>query len=190
MCISLSLSLLLHSHFTYTGQYVRLLRRHNNRGDVPTPFLLVGDMGLDMVNVDTTMEDGCYFNLPDMPVMNGSPNSMPIGDDDLSIELPSTPTPTVAALTALQYLPIPLLVLSAQKTVVLANEAMGRLLGIEWESTATQGLSVTDTLCGKGIAELGVDILQNGSPLMMPWEVCACVLMIRMVFADGNVGIP
>ncbi|PVH98193.1 putative histidine kinase group protein-like protein [Periconia macrospinosa] len=88
----------------------------------------------------------------------------------MSIAISSTPSPTMAALTALQYLPIPLLVLSAQKTVVLANEAMGRLLGIEFECTATSGITVSDALEGKGMAELGVDILQNGSPLLVSWE--------------------
>jgi PAS domain-containing protein len=112
--------------------------------------------------------DGAYFSLRDM---NLSPNSI-TSVDDVSIELSSTPSPTLAALTALQYLPIPLLVLSSQKTVVLANEAAGRLLGIEFESTAVQGLSVTDLLDGKSMTELGVDILQDGSPLMVAWEVC------------------
>ncbi|KAF2682689.1 putative histidine kinase group protein-like protein [Lentithecium fluviatile CBS 122367] len=106
-----------------------------------------------------------YFDLPDF-----DSSSSIHSNDDMSIELPTVPSPTVAALTALQYLPIPLLVLSSQKTVVLANEAMGRLLGIEFECTAPEGLSVTDTLHGKHMAELGVDILQNGSPIMVSWE--------------------
>ncbi|KAF1951884.1 hypothetical protein CC80DRAFT_423851 [Byssothecium circinans] len=119
---------------------------------------------------DTETTSGNYFNQPGIQNMNESPDSIQSDVDDLSIELPSTPTPTMVALTALQYLQIPLLVLSSQKTVVLANEAMGRLLGIEWEPAATEGISVTDTLRDKGMAELGIDILQNGSPLMVSWE--------------------
>jgi PAS domain-containing protein len=107
-----------------------------------------------------------YFDLPDR---NGSPSLTP-ENDSMSMELSSSPTATVEALTALQYLPIPILVLSSQKTVILANESMGRLLGIEFESTA-EGLSVTETLRGQSMAELGVDILQNGSPIMVSWEV-------------------
>ncbi|KAJ4296273.1 hypothetical protein N0V90_006318 [Kalmusia sp. IMI 367209] len=81
------------------------------------------------------------------------------------------PSGTMVALTALQYLPIPLLVLSSDTTVTLANEAMGRLLGIDFEATATEGMTVTEALLGKSMAELGVDILlQNGSPMLVSWE--------------------
>jgi hypothetical protein len=122
-----------------------------------------------IIMVGTESQNGGYF---DLPGPQDSPSSTLDNDEDsMSIELPSAPTPTAAALTALQYLPIPLLVLSSLKTVVLANEAMGRLLGIEFESTATEGLSITETLHGKSMAELGVDILQNGSPIMVSWEV-------------------
>jgi hypothetical protein len=77
----------------------------------------------------------------------------------------------MASLTALQYLPVPLLVLSSLKTVVLANEAMGRLLGIDFESTTLHDLSISEVLLEKSIGDLGVDILQNGSPILVSWEV-------------------
>ena len=77
----------------------------------------------------------------------------------------------VASLTALQYLPVPLLVLSAQKTVVIANEAMGRLLGIDFESTAYHDFSISEVLQDKSMGDLGIDILQNGSPILVSWEV-------------------
>lgn len=77
----------------------------------------------------------------------------------------------MASLTALHYLPMPLLVLDAHKSVVLGNEAMGRLLGIDFECTAFQGSSITEILQGKAMSELGVDLLQNGSPLLITWEV-------------------
>ncbi|KAF2850812.1 putative histidine kinase group protein-like protein [Plenodomus tracheiphilus IPT5] len=76
----------------------------------------------------------------------------------------------MASLAALQYLPVPLLVLSSAKTVVLANEAMGRLLDIEFESTAIHRLSITEVLQEKSMSELGIDILQNGSPVLVTWE--------------------
>lgn len=81
---------------------------------------------------------------------------------------------TAAALTALQYLPMPLVVLSGQKTVILANDAFARLLGIELPVLADDGetlLSITDLVSGKGISELGVDLLQHGSPTWVSWEV-------------------
>jgi hypothetical protein len=144
-------------HWTdFDRSYVVLIQWHSI-------CINLGDAVITMAGTDT--QTG-YFDLN----RTGSP-SFPISDDSMSIQLPSAPTATVEALTALQYLPIPLLVLSSQKTVVLANEAMGRLLGIEFESTAIEGLSVTDTLRGQSMAELGVDILQNGSPIMVSWEV-------------------
>ncbi|PSN63467.1 hypothetical protein BS50DRAFT_679732 [Corynespora cassiicola Philippines] len=108
-----------------------------------------------------------YFNLRDRSAH--SPAGSIRSSDSLSIHLPQ-PSATLTALTALQYLPIPLLVLSSEKTVVLANEAMGRLLGIDFESTAIDGVSVTENLHGKSMGELGIDILQNGSPILVPWE--------------------
>lgn len=80
------------------------------------------------------------------------------------------PTVEMASLTALQYLPVPLLVLSSQKTVVLANEAMGRLLGIDFECTAFHGSSITEVLQDQPMSDLGIDILQNGSPLLITWD--------------------
>lgn len=120
-----------------------------------------------MADADGT-EDG-YFAVGDRSrSRNQSPGS--IHSDSLSMHLIS-PSHTMASLTALQYLPIPLLVLSSQKTVVLANEAMGRLLGIDFESTAFYGLSITGSLQDRPVGDLGIDILQNGSPLLITWEV-------------------
>jgi hypothetical protein len=82
-----------------------------------------------------------------------------------------SPTTTLASLTALQYLPVPLLVLSSFKTVVVANEAMGRLLGIDFESTAFHDLSISEALQDRSMGDLGIDILQNGSPILVSWEV-------------------
>jgi PAS domain-containing protein len=109
--------------------------------------------------------DGGYFAIGER-VGSVSPSS--IRSDSMSINL-AAPSPTTTSLTALQYLPIPVLVLSSQKTVVLANEAMGRLLGIDFESI--QDLSISEVLQDRTMSELGVDILQNGSPILITWEV-------------------
>ncbi|KAK7729575.1 hypothetical protein SLS57_002063 [Botryosphaeria dothidea] len=110
-----------------------------------------------------------YFDLIDKdPPSPGSVHS------ELSIIMPPTPTTTAMALAALQYLPVPILVLSSMKTVVLANEAMGRLLdldrsgGDEKDRDAVQ--TVTDTLHGQTVSELGIDMLQDGSPIWISWE--------------------
>jgi hypothetical protein len=117
---------------------------------------------------DTDIEAG-YFDLAERP-RSKSPSLSIRSSDSLSMQLPS-PTTTMASLTALQYLPVPVLVLSSLKTVVLANEAMGRLLGIDFESTALHDSSISEVLQEKSIGDLGIDILQNGSPILISWEV-------------------
>jgi len=106
--------------------------------------------------------EGGYFILDS----DRSPGSVHSGS---SLPMPSAAT--MASLTALQYLPIPLLVLSSLKTIVLANEAMGRLLGIDFESTAAKGLSISESLRGQNMGALGIDIIQDGSPILVTWEV-------------------
>lgn len=112
-----------------------------------------------------------YFGLHGGLQSGPHPHSPGSVETAMSIELPSHPSPTVVALATLQYLPIPLLVLTADATVTLANEAMGRLLGIDWSATAAEGLTVAEALMDKSIAELGIDILQNGSPILVSWQV-------------------
>lgn len=92
---------------------------------------------------------------------------------------------TDMAFTALQYLPLPVLVLSGNKTVVLANEAMGRLLGIDtnqavedstplaspaYTITSQDTGSATDILYGMTLGTLGVELLQNGNIVWVSWE--------------------
>lgn len=119
--------------------------------------------------MDNEAPDGEYFSL-----LRGShahtPNSLRSAGA-MSIGLPSNPSQSMVVLATLQYLPVPILVLSSYAEVTLANEAMGRLLGIDWSATAVEGLSVTDVLMGKNISELGIEILQNGSPVLVSWEV-------------------
>jgi hypothetical protein len=111
-----------------------------------------------MIESNGTDVEGGYFDLAECP-RSKSPSSIH-SSDSLSIRLPS-PTTTLASLTALQYLPVPLLVLSSLKTVVLANEAMGRLLGIDFESTTLHDSSISEVLLEKSMGELGIDILQK-----------------------------
>lgn len=114
---------------------------------------------------------------------SASPSS--IRSDSMSMHL-TEPSATMASFTALQYLPVPVLVLSAQKTVVLANEAMGRLFGIDFESI--HDLSISEALQDKTMGDLGVDILQNGSPILITWEVrhssCIRTWIIHLTFIE------
>ncbi|KAF2234517.1 hypothetical protein EV356DRAFT_446482 [Viridothelium virens] len=104
-----------------------------------------------------------------------SPTSL--RSNPLSIRIPPSPSLDSLGFTSLQYLPMPLVILSSMKTVVLANEAMGRLLGIdllamseETESRSEGALSVTDVLHGLTLGQLGIDMLQNGSPIWVAWD--------------------
>ncbi|KAF2459882.1 hypothetical protein BDY21DRAFT_281127, partial [Lineolata rhizophorae] len=78
--------------------------------------------------------------------------------------------------TAMQYLPVPILILSSQKTIVLANEAMGRLLGMGLAASAvaideaTNALAIADRLRGQTMNDVGIEILQEGSPMWISWD--------------------
>ncbi|KAI1876146.1 hypothetical protein JX265_000604 [Neoarthrinium moseri] len=80
-------------------------------------------------------------------------------------------SPGQLAFSAMQFLPVPVLVLNSLKTVVLANEAMGRLLGLPVDAPAHQnGLTVLDQLRGQTLSQVGVDMLQDGRPVWVSWD--------------------
>jgi len=90
---------------------------------------------------------------------------------------PPPPSGASLAFTALQFLPTPLLVLSQDKTVVLANEAMGRLLGVEPTGQPPNRVggtspepSITEILYGKRLGDLHFAVLQRKWPLWVSWE--------------------
>lgn len=97
----------------------------------------------------------------------------------LFVDIPKLASPADTALAALQYLPTPLLILSSEKCIVLANEAMGRLLGLTQSGALrkvhgdgeVQELSVTEVLWGQTLSQIGVDMLQDGEPVWVNWEV-------------------
>jgi hypothetical protein len=122
------------------------------------------------------VEEG-YFALGERPRSSSRSSSLRSSD---SLTMHLTPTTTMASLAAMQYLPVPVLVLSSMKTIMVANEAMGRLLDIDFESTAFHDLSISEVLQDKSMGELGIDILQNGSPILISWEVRNyCTVTIR-----------
>jgi len=76
-------------------------------------------------------------------------------------------------MAALQYLPYPIMVLNNMKTLVMANDAMGRLLGIEDQDgdvASDDGMSVSDKLKGQTLNQLGIDMLQDGRPVWVTWD--------------------
>lgn len=82
-------------------------------------------------------------------------------------------TPGQLAFSAMQFLPVPVLVLNSLKTVVLANEAMGRLLGLLPDSNEGNGEeapSILDQLHGQSLSQVGIDMIQNGKPVWVAWD--------------------
>ena len=108
---------------------------------------------------------------------------------DLHIDMSQSMAAKIA-LAALQYLPTPLIVLTSLKTILLANEAMGRLLGLEKEDEQGMGAlfsnndTVTDMLKGQTLSQIGVDMLQDGVPVWVSWEK----FLDNLSIADENGG--
>ena len=92
--------------------------------------------------------------------------------ESFHIDIPQMPVASEIALAALQYLPTPLLVLSSLKTIVLANEAMGRLLGL-WDAqteSESSNETTTELLKGQTLSQIGVDMVSDGVPVWVSWE--------------------
>lgn len=95
----------------------------------------------------------------------------------LQLRMPGYTSPADLAFAAMQYLPTPLLILNNLKTVVMANEAMGKLMEIDGldvedidDTMSDCGNSSTDKLRGKTLSQVGVDLLQDGRPVWVAWE--------------------
>jgi hypothetical protein len=90
----------------------------------------------------------------------------------LHIHIPGYPSPADLAMSTMQYLPYPLMVLNSLKTLVMANEAMGRLLGIEEDGdiTSDNGTTALDRIKGQTLSQMGIDMFQDGRPVWVSWE--------------------
>ncbi|EFZ03544.2 autoinducer 2 sensor kinase/phosphatase luxQ [Metarhizium robertsii ARSEF 23] len=88
----------------------------------------------------------------------------------LRLPIPSI-TPGQLAFSAMQYLPVPVIVLNNLKTVVLANEAMGRMMGLTSETTSQDDATAAlEHLRGQTLSQIGIDMLQDGRPVWITWE--------------------
>lgn len=82
-----------------------------------------------------------------------------------------TITPSQLAFSTMQYLPVPVIVINNLKTVVLANEAMGRMMGLISETTSQDDATVSiECLRGQTLSQVGIDMLQDGRPVWITWE--------------------
>jgi PAS domain-containing protein len=74
-------------------------------------------------------------------------------------------------MAAIQNVPYPSMVLNDRKTLVMANEAMGRLLDIEnQENINEEEALIVEGLWGKTLCQMGIDLLQNGKPVWVIWD--------------------
>ena len=124
---------------------------------------------------DTSINDS-YFRVGQTNTYSGSPRATP----PYHVDIPSNPLPVEFAFIALQYLPTPVLVLSDHKKVLLANDAFGLLLGLnkfeageEDSDTDERDIAVADLLEGQSLSQIGIDMIQDGQPIWVNWEVRA-----------------
>lgn len=109
-------------------------------------------------------------------------------DPSLVLDIPTMPRASEVALTALKYLPTPLLILSSQKMVLMANEAMGRLLGLdsmdedgsESDHEGDDRAQSLDLLRGQTLSQIGIDVFEDGQAIWVSWEVrpAACTTLL------------
>lgn len=101
-------------------------------------------------------------------------SAKPLSESPMRLQMPIPfVTPGQLAFSAMQFLPMPVLVLNSLKTVVLANEAMGRLLGLIPDTNEGIGEDTSrllDQLNGQSLSQIGIDMIQNGRPVWVAWD--------------------
>ena len=100
------------------------------------------------------------------PSGNGQHNGEPPPTDDGDIDDTPISEAGKVALAVLSTLPTPILVLSSSKTVLIANAATRKLLGVEQDEDSTS----TDPLRAKTLSQLGIDMMSDGVPIWVSWE--------------------
>ena len=101
----------------------------------------------------------------------------------MSIKMPPARATAETAFLALEYLPMPVLVLSDSKQIILANEAMGRLLGIdaiEEEEGDSEDYAGDDEGCLPEVKRTTSDV----SPAGFPQGRRGCVRIYMVVVRD------
>ena len=99
------------------------------------------------------------------------------GSGDFSLlnhQIHGMPSPSELAMSAVQYLPYPIIILNSAKTLVMANDAVGRLFGADEAADHTNsdgGASLTDILQGQTLSQIGIDMLQDGAPVWVNWDL-------------------
>ncbi|KAL7620854.1 hypothetical protein AAE478_009852 [Parahypoxylon ruwenzoriense] len=109
--------------------------------------------------------------LRDEPTMTPFKGGRSASSSPLRLTMPFV-SPGQLAFSSMQFLPVPVLVLSNLKTVVLANEAMGKMLGLVGDSPQpTENLSaICEGLRGQTLSQVGIDMIQDGRPVWVSWD--------------------
>jgi len=74
----------------------------------------------------------------------------------MALNMAFAPTGVDIALTTMQYLPIPVLVLNSLKTVVLANGSFGRLVAESKNAEQSDSQTVSESLIGQTLSQIGM----------------------------------
>ncbi|KAI0137712.1 hypothetical protein F4776DRAFT_623089 [Hypoxylon sp. NC0597] len=119
--------------------------------------------------------------LRDTPIMSPIKEKRSASTSPLRLTMPFI-SPGQLAFSAMQFLPVPLLVLNNLKTVVLANEAMGKMLGMVGESPspADDPSVISESLRGQTLSQIGIDMVQDGRPIWVSWETFLDELVLEM----------
>ncbi|KAI1655311.1 hypothetical protein F4813DRAFT_391733 [Daldinia decipiens] len=131
--------------------------------------------------------DGDPLSVSTDHVLRDTPNISPIKEkrsasaSPLRLTMPFI-TPGQLAFSAMQFLPVPLLVLNNLKTVVLANEAMGKMLGMVGDSPPPMDdpAVISESLRGQTLSQIGIDMVQDGRPVWVSWEYFLDELIFEM----------
>ncbi|CAJ2500689.1 Uu.00g035420.m01.CDS01 [Anthostomella pinea] len=134
----------------------------------------------------STSKDGLRQSFGGNRFLRDTPGSTPEGARSAStspfrLSMPMI-SPGQLAFSAVQFLPVPVLVLNNLKTVVLANEAMGKMLGLLGDSSQGRddGPTVSDQLRGQTLSQVGVDVIHNGKPVWIAWDSFLDGLVVEM----------
>ncbi|KAI1464402.1 uncharacterized protein F4812DRAFT_210785 [Daldinia caldariorum] len=119
--------------------------------------------------------------MPPMPPISSMRERRSAPASPLRLTMPFI-SPAQLAFSAMQFLPVPVLVLNNLKTVVLANEAMGKMLGMVPDSLLPMDdpAVICESLRGQTLSQIGIDMVQDGRPVWVSWEYFLDELVLEM----------
>ncbi|KAI2469567.1 hypothetical protein F4781DRAFT_393920 [Annulohypoxylon bovei var. microspora] len=139
------------------------------------------------IDQQSCLRDGDLLSVSPNRMPRDTPNMTPMkgkrsaSASPLRLALPFI-SPGQLAYSAMQFLPVPLLVLNNLKTVVLANEAMGKLLGMVGDVPPPEDdpAILCESLRGQTLSQIGIDMVQDGKPVWISWESFLDELILEM----------